>query len=220
MPKIIIFDVNETLLDLTPLKESVSKALDKNTDLLPLWFTTMLQYALVETLTDEFHSFEQIGSAALVMIAEKNGIEMTLEDAEVFIMEPLRTLPAHADVMSGLKALSAKGYRLVCLSNSSAVGLKSQLENAGLIPHIEKFYSVEGVSKYKPHSDTYRMVLEDLGAKPEEVLMVAAHAWDLAGAKNVGLQTAFIKRPGAVLYPLTDRPDYIADDLLDLNRYI
>ena len=60
------------------------------------------------------------------------------------------------------------------------------------------------------------MVLNDLGIKPEDALMVAAHAWDLAGAKNVGIQTAFIARPGKVLYPNVARPDYVVKGLLEL----
>lgn len=64
-PKIIIFDVNETLLDLAPLKTSVGKALGGREEFLPLWFTTMLHYSLVETLSGSYHSFGDIGSAAL-----------------------------------------------------------------------------------------------------------------------------------------------------------
>lgn len=64
------------------------------------------------------------------------------------------------------------------------------------------------------------MVLNDLGVKPKEGLMVAAHAWDLAGAKNVGLQTAFIARPGKALYPNVARPDYVVDNLTELAKVL
>jgi len=62
------------------------------------------------------------------------------------------------------------------------------------------------------------MVIHDLSVRPEEVLMVAAHAWDLAGAKNVGLQTAFIARPGTALYPNVAKPDYVVNDLPELVK--
>ena len=39
-PKVILFDVNETLLDLKGLQASVGKALGGREDLLPLWFST------------------------------------------------------------------------------------------------------------------------------------------------------------------------------------
>ena len=64
-PKVIIFDVNETLLDLAPLKTSVGKALGGRKEFLPLWFSMMLHYSLVETLSEHYHSFGEIGTAAL-----------------------------------------------------------------------------------------------------------------------------------------------------------
>lgn len=112
--------------------------------------------------------------------------------------------------------LSANGFRLVSLTNSPAEGTETQLRNAGLTGLLEKRYSVESVKVYKPHPDTYRIVLRDLGIKPEQALMVAAHAWYLAGAKAVGLQTAFIARPGTALYPNVARPDYVVNDLPEL----
>ena len=220
-PKAIIFDVNETLLSLAPLKVSVGEALGGREDLLPLWFSTMLHYSLVETLSGSYHSFGEIGTAALVMVAETQGIEMTLEDAREVILPPLRSLPAHADVLAGLTALREDGrFQMVTLTNSNDAGVTSQLTKAGLIELFDKVYTIESLKKYKPHPDTYGKVLEDLNLKPEEVLMVAAHAWDLAGAKNVGLQTAFVARPGKTLYPNIARPDYVVEDLLELVKLL
>ena len=217
-PKVIIFDVNETLLDMTPLKKSVGKALNGREDLLPLWFSTMLHYSLVETLTENYHSFGEIGTAALMMVAETQGIEISYDDAKKSIVTPLRSLPAHGDVVAGLKKLSKGGFGIVSLTNSSPIGVATQFKNAGLTEYFDNSYTVEAIQKYKPHLDTYKMVLNDLGIKPNEVLMVAAHAWDLAGAQKAGLQTAFIQRPGKVLYPNVEKPDYIVKDLNELVK--
>lgn len=46
--------------------------------------------------------------------------------------------------------------------------------------------------------------------------MVAAHGWDVAGAKAAGLQTAFVARPAKAIYPLATKPDYIVKDLAEL----
>ncbi len=188
IPKVIIFDVNETLLDLAPLKQSVGKALGGREDLLPLWFSTMLHYSLVETLSGEYHSFGEIGTAALMMVAETQGIQLQYEEAKTAIVTPLRSLPPHEDVVAGLTDL------------------------------FEHRYTVDSVKKFKPHPDTYRLVLDDLGVAPEEALMVAAHAWDLAGAHHVGLQTAFVSRPGKTLYPHVARPDHVVNDLQELVK--
>jgi 2-haloacid dehalogenase len=219
-PKVLIFDVNETLLDLTPLKTSVGKALGGREEFVPLWFSTMLHYSLVDTLCENYHSFGEIGVAALKMVAESQGIELEHQDAKAAVVTPLRSLLPHQDVAAGLKLLAEDGLRLVSLTNSSAEMAEAQLRNAGLTDLLEKRYSVESVKMYKPHMDTYRMVIHDLGVKPEEATMVAAHAWDLAGAKSVGLQTAFIARPGTALYSNVARPDYVVNDLPELVKLL
>ena len=68
-PKVIFFDVNETLLDLEGMRSSVAAALGGRDDLLPLWFSTMLHHSLVETATGRFHPFGEVGVAALMMVA-------------------------------------------------------------------------------------------------------------------------------------------------------
>ncbi|GAB5440680.1 MAG: haloacid dehalogenase type II [Fuerstiella sp.] len=219
-PKVIIFDVNETLLDLAPLKKSVGEALGGREDLLPVWFSTMLHYSLVETTTGEYRSFGEIGAAALVMVAETNQIELEYDKAKKLIVSSLRSLPPHDDVVEGLQALRQAGYRIVSLTNSSAEGVEAQLRHAQIYDLFEKRYSVEAVRKFKPHPETYRSVLSDLNIPAEDALMVAAHAWDLAGAENVGLQTAFIKRPGKTLYRHAQQPDYVVNDLRELANVL
>ena len=215
-PTLIIFDVNETLLRLDPLKASVGRALGGRDDLLPLWFSTMLHYSLVETLTEEFHPFGEIGTAALMMVAEAQGMTLTRDEAQMSVERPMQSLPPYSDVKAGLIALQREGFRLVSLSNSSMAATEAVLHNAGIADLFEKRYSVESFRRYKPHPDTYRSVLHDMGVTPDDALMVAAHAWDLAGAKHVGLHTAFIARSGKALYPNVARPDYEVSDLLAL----
>ena len=76
-PKVLIFDVNETLLDLTSMRASIGKALGGREDLLPLWFSTMLHNSLVDTVTGDYHDFGQIGVASLAMVANNNNIKIT-----------------------------------------------------------------------------------------------------------------------------------------------
>ena len=131
-PKVIFFDVNETLLDLTAMRSSVGEALGGRDDLLPLWFSTMLHHSLVDSTTGRFHTFGEIGVASLLMVAEIEGIELTKEQAKTAIVTPLRSLPPHPDVRDGLQALKDKGYKLVSLTNSSNQGVYTQFKNADL----------------------------------------------------------------------------------------
>jgi len=68
-PKLLFFDVNETLLDLNAMKAVIGAALGSRPELLPLWFTTMLHSSLVVTLADQYRDFGELGVAALLMVA-------------------------------------------------------------------------------------------------------------------------------------------------------
>lgn len=214
-PKVIIFDVNETLLDLENMKASVGKALNGREELLPLWFSTMLHHSLVVSATGDYQTFGNIGVASLQMVAEINDIAITQEQAKNAILTPLRSLPAHHDVAQGLAELKAQGYKLVTLTNSSLKGVKLQLKNANLSQYFSENLSIESVGVFKPHLTTYQWAVKHLGINANEALMVAAHGWDIAGAEKAGLQTAFVRRQGKVLFPLAEKPDY---NVLDINE--
>lgn len=215
-PKVLIFDVNETLLDLDSMRGSIGEALGGREDLLPLWFSTMLHHSLVSTVSGEYHDFGKIGVAALLMVAQNNNIAISPEAAKTVIATPLVNLPAHPDVKEALALLKAQGYKLVSLTNSSNNGVQKQFENAGLTDFFEARYSIEDIRIYKPDLRAYEWVLEQLEVAPHEAMMIAAHGWDVAGAKAAGLQTSFIARPGKALYPLAQEPDYVLKDLSEL----
>ncbi|MDP2485741.1 haloacid dehalogenase type II [Pseudoalteromonas marina] len=210
-PKVLIFDVNETLLDLTSMRASIGKALGGREDLLPLWFSTMLHNSLVDTVTGDYHDFGQIGVASLAMVANNNNIKITNEQAKTAIVTPLLSLPPHSDVKDGLAKLKAQGYKLVSLTNSSNKGVKTQFENAGLLSYFDARYSIEDIKIYKPDLRAYEWVLKKLNVAPNEAMMIAAHGWDVAG-----LQTTFIARPDKALYPLAKKPDHVVKDLHEL----
>lgn len=215
-PKVIIFDVNETLLDLETMRASIGQALDGKEHLTPLWFSTMLHHSLVTTVTGDYQDFGKIGVAALMMVAQNNDIKLTEDQAMTAIRTPLLSLPAHPDVKAGLAALKAKGFTLVSLTNSSNIGVETQFKNAGLTDFFDKRLSIEDIKVYKPDLRAYAWALKQLNVKPEEALMVAAHGWDVAGAKAAGLQTAFVARPGKAMYPLAAQPDYVVKNLTEL----
>lgn len=219
-PKVIIFDVNETLLDLESMRSSISKALGGKKGLLPLWFSTMLHHSLVDTVSGQYHDFGQIGVAALQMVARNNGIKLSADEARNAIVPPLLSLPAHADVKDSLASLKSAGYLMISLTNSSNAGVKAQFEYAGLNSYFSQCLSVEDIKIYKPDLRVYTWALQKLKIKPEEALMVAAHGWDVAGAKVAGLQTAFVARPGKQLYPLAQTPDYNVSNLIELTEIL
>ena len=211
-PEILFFDVNETLLDLRPMKTSVSEALGGRKDLLPLWFTTMLQYSLVVTVADRYADFIDIGIAALQMVAGAHGIGLSEGDARTAI-EPMNSLPPHPEVSAALRSLKDAGYRMFTLTNSSKAGVTAQMKNSGLGEFFAEFLTVEEIGIYKPATHVYRWAARRAGAKTQNCMLIAAHGWDVAGALWADMRAAFLARPGQHLYPPAPEPEIIAPDL-------
>lgn len=212
-PKVLFFDVNETLLDLTKMKKQVGEALNGREELLSLWFTTMLQYSLVTTASGQYEHFGHIGAAALQMVAANNGISMSEEEARNVVINALRGLPAHPEVKAALAQLKKDGYKLVSFTNSSNEGVKKQFESAGLTDYFDECLSVEGIGKFKPFTDVYNWGARKMGVKPEACMLIAAHGWDVAGALWAGWRAAFVARPGQQLFPLALQTEINESDL-------
>jgi 2-haloacid dehalogenase len=211
-PKMLFFDVNETLLDLNAMKTVIGDALGSRPDLLPLWFSTMLQYSLVVTVADQYHHFGEVGAAALLMVARNHGISLSPEGAKAAVSSIL-SLPPHPDVRPALEELKRAGFRLVTLTNSSQGAVDAQIQNANLTDLFEKRLSVEEVQMFKPHRHVYQWAARKMGFAPEDCMLVAAHGWDVAGAIWAGWRAAFISRPGAQLFPLAPAPEIAEPDL-------
>jgi len=211
--KVLFFDVNETLLDLSTMKKEVGNALGGKEELLPLWFTTMLQYSLVTSASGDYRSFGQIGAAALQMVAANNGIVISEENARNVIVNAMQHLPPHPEVINALLQLKQAGYKLVAFTNSSTEGLKKQFKHAGLTNYFDEQLSVEETSKFKPFTETYLWGAAKMNVKPTECMLIAAHGWDVYGAMNAGFKAAFVARPGQQLFPLAPRPEIVETDL-------
>ena len=212
--KVLLFDVNETLLDIGPLKEKVGDAL-LDPRAAELWFATMLQYSLAATVSGRYFAFPEIGAAVLRMLARNSDVTISQEDAKK-TLSIMKSLPSHKDVEPGLRRLKAAGFRMAALTNSSQEGVRAQLQSASLSALFERELSVESVGKFKPHADVYAWAAREMNAQPSECMLVAAHGWDVAGAKWAGMATAFIARAGQQKFPLAPEPDVDVSDLLAL----
>ncbi len=217
MRHVLVFDVNETLLDLKALDVHFERIFgDAGTR--QLWFSQLIQSALVSIVTNHYVTFGAIGMAALDMLAERRNI--TLSDADrQSIRAGMVHLPAHSEVRSALERLQGAGFRLSALTNSTTEVAEAQLIYAGLRELFEFVFSADTTQRLKPAPEPYRMTAERLGVPIQGIRLVAAHSWDVAGALNAGCAAAFVARPGMVLDPLTIKPDLVAanlDNMADL----
>jgi 2-haloacid dehalogenase len=197
--KVLVFDVNETLLDLAPLKKQIAQALGDD-KLVGEWFSTLLHYSLVHTLTQNYVAFSQIGANAMMMLSEREGQQIDAASALDLVETGLRQLEPYPDVASTLTHLKEAGFTLVTLTNSSSSAAKAKLAYAQIYDHFDRHFTVEPVKQFKPAPAAYQQVFESLEIEADQAMMIAAHPWDLMGARAVGMQTCFVERPGKFNY--------------------
>lgn len=216
-PQVLVFDVNETLIDIDSLQTYFGQVFGDPL-VLREWFGQLVTYSMAITLAGRYTDFFTLGQGVLRMTAEVHGVEVGDDDLRG-LTEAMRTMPAHPDAAEGLQRLRANGFRLVTLTNSPHRDGPTPLEQAGLAEYFEHQFSVDEQRAFKPSPALYTGVAGDLGVAPAACMMVAAHMWDTIGAQSAGFRGAFIARPGnAVLAaPGVPQPDVIASDLLQLN---
>jgi 2-haloacid dehalogenase len=213
-PGVLAFDVNETLLDLSALDAPFAEVFG-DPSLRAAWFQQMLQLSFVGGLTGRYVDFTTAQQAALRMIGARAGVEVD-DAATDAIVGAMRRLRPHPDVPDALGQLRDAGHRQVALTNSPLAVARAQLEYAGLAGLFEQTLSADEVRQLKPGPRPYELVAERTGVAIGEVMLVAAHAWDVSGALAAGARAAFIARPGMVLSPIGDQPEIVVDDLGDL----
>jgi 2-haloacid dehalogenase len=125
-----------------------------------------------------------------------------------------RRLPPWPDTTEGMDRLAAR-FPLIGLSNASRTALLGLNAHAGLRWH--QALSAEDARTYKPDPAVYQLAVTVSGRPPQRLLMVAAHAWDLRGARSLGMRTAFVDRPVGDPPTSADRFDLQASDLADLG---
>jgi 2-haloacid dehalogenase len=218
MPRVVAFDVNETLLDLSVLDGLFEDAFG-DAALRQQWFAQMLQLAFVGAITDRYVDFTSAQRAALAMVAERRGAELA-DPAATAIVDRMRDLPAHADVPGALDRLADGGLTLATITNSPLDVARDQLRNAGLEDRFAAILSADQVRALKPRREPYELVARTFDVPPAQVRLVAAHAWDVAGALAAGCAAAFVARPGMVLSPIGERPDVVGADLAEVAEGI
>lgn len=220
-PALLIFDVNETLLDIETLMPAFEDLFGAG-QVLREWFAQLITYSMTATLAGSYVDFFTLGRGVLEMVGAVHGVHVTDDDWRR-VGEALRSMPAHPDVAPGLAELRDRGYRLVTLTNSPpGSGSPTPLDRAGLGEYVEQQFSVDTFTTFKPATRLYTDVAAALGVLPGDCMMVAAHVWDTIGAQSAGMQGAFVARRGNALLPVPalPQPTVVAADLLELARLL
>ena len=211
---VIVFDVNETLLDLESLTPTFERIFG---DRLALrrWFAELVLYSEALTLAGIYVPFTDIGGAVLKMVATTCGISISAAD-RAELTEKFASMPAHPEVPDALLTLKRAGFRLCTLTNNTAEISGRQLERAGLLDAFERRFSVDDVRRHKPAPEVYASVARALQAQPSAICLVACHTWDTLGAVAAGWEAALVLRPGNALLDVGPQPQMTGVDLREV----
>jgi 2-haloacid dehalogenase len=209
---IIVFDVNETLLDLDSIRPTFDRVFN-DPAAMRLWFAGLITYSEALTLAGVYVPFTDIGAAVLRMFAATRNLKITDADAAE-LTDRFATMPPHPEVPAALRRLRDNGFRLFTLTDNTLAISGRQLEHGGIIDLFERRFSVdETVKRHKPAQEAYHSVAAALQADPGNICLIACHTWDTIGALAAGWQAGLILREGNAPLDVGPQPNYIGENL-------
>lgn len=222
MPKVAVFDMNETTLDLAPVRALVDELLPAAGGF-TVWFQRLLQLSMATTATGtDFHDFGTLARHAFEATAASAN-DTPADDAFGNVAAAIAAITPYPEVPAAMERLKGADWTLVALTNSGQAMVDGQVERSGLTAIFDHVLSVESVRTYKPAAAPYEHAIATVGCAPSDAWMVACHDWDLAGARGVGMRTAFVERAAmsyAGVWPTSDLSvaDFtaLADALLEM----
>src|SRR6201985_1185672 len=161
---LIVFDVNETLLDLQTM-EPIFQRIFGDKWAMRLWFANFIMYSASLTVAGCYVPFTDIGSAVMKMLADTRGIKITDNDRKE-LTEKFSTMPPHPEVPAALRRLREAGFRLFTLTDNLLEVQTRQLTNGGIADLFERRFSADGVKHHKPSREAYGYVEKELGTGP------------------------------------------------------
>ncbi|MGB6536322.1 MAG: haloacid dehalogenase type II [Xanthobacteraceae bacterium] len=209
---LIVFDVNETLLDLGTMEPTFERIFgDKSA--MRLWFADLILYSAALTVAGCYVPFTDIGAAVMKMLAGTRGIN---EQDKNELTEKFSTMPPHPEVPAALHKLRNAGFRLFTLTDNLLEVQTRQLEHGGIIDLFERRFSADGVKHHKPSRQAYAYVEKELGVEPSQLCLIACHTWDTLGAVAAGWEAALIRRVGNDVLDVGPQPQIVGTDLNDV----
>src|ERR1700727_2866076 len=181
---LIVFDVNETLLDLGTMEPTFQRIFgDKGA--MRLWFADLILYSAALTVAGCYVPFTDIGSAVMKMLADTRGIKIDDKDKKE-LTEKFSTMPPHPEVPAALRKLRDAGFRLFTLTDNLLEVQTRQMEHGGIADLFERRFSADGVKHHKPSREAYAYVEKELGVEASQFCLIACHTWDTLGAVAAG----------------------------------
>lgn len=205
-PAVVAFDVNETLLDLAPVRATLVEQ-GQPDSLLSAVFARTLLTGFAATVVGDWCTFRDAFDSAL---AQESPLPA---EARALVLDAFAELSPHPDVEPALRRLIEAGVRVVTLSHGSPGVAEAGLQRGGITPLVEATLTSEAIRAWKPSREVYLWAAGRCGVAPDRMALVAAHGWDVLGAQRAGLTAAWFPRSERVHPPVYEAPHVRADDL-------
>lgn len=209
-PAVVLFDVFGTMFQLEPLGRKLEEI--GLPGALKLWFARTLRDAFALEAAGAFKSFREVASGALEVLLVENGLDPERK-AISGVLDTFKELPAWADVKPSLERLRERGVRIATLGNGSSEVAKALLERAGISSFFEATLSIDEAKHWKPHPAAYQYALRKLNVEAKDAALIAAHAWDVMGARRAGLRGAYVTRLEKRFQQAMDDPSVAAESI-------
>jgi 2-haloacid dehalogenase len=210
----IAFDAFGTLFDLEGLRPGLRSDFgDQGDEALDGFVARLVPWMWHSSASGQFQHLPEVAAAAFTAAAGAAGIMLDDGEAEEFAAR-LRSLPAFPDVGEGLRALTR--WPLAVLSNGTLDGVDALVTAAGLRQRFAYLLAADQAGRYKPSPDLYGLAPRAFRTRKDRVLLVSSNEWDVAGAGQFGMRTAWLARGRAPSWVLGIEPDYVVDSLPDL----
>jgi len=186
----VVFDVVGTLFDLGVLDDPLAE-LGAAEATREAWFARLLDHSRVLTMIGEYAPFKAIATSTLRSLLARQGLD---PDGAGSVVSRLAELPPYHDARSALELLREAGRRTAVLTNGGAEQTTKLLADNALDRLVDAIVTVEEVRAYKPDPRVYAHAAGRLGAVPQRLVLVAAHAWDVVGARHAGWDAVWVDR--------------------------
>lgn len=217
--RVLIFDVNETLSDLSPMTR-VFQDLGAPRELADTWFAAVLRDGFALAAAGESAPFIEIAEECARSILVRASLTVPLDDAVRIVLHRLDSVPLHQDVPDGVRRLHANGHRLFTLSNGSTSTAERMFRQADIMSCFEGLLSVDQHTAWKPVSEAYVQASDACGVPLGEMMLVAVHPWDVNGADRAGMKTAWLNRRQATYPRYFATPTIAVSSISALSRQL
>lgn len=214
-PSIIVFDVNETLSDLEPLRSRFTDV-GAPAGLLDTWFAGTLRDGFGLAAAGTSARFLDIARGVLAGLLSGVPLDRPLGEAVDHVVGAMSGLDVHEDVPDAVRRMRASGLRLVTLTNGSTSMSEAMFERAGIRQELEQLLSVDDAGAWKPARRAYEHAAQQCGVPLQRMLMVAVHPWDTDGAARAGMRSAWVDRSGRPFPSYLQRPTLIAGSMTEV----